>query len=103
MIGLETGKRYDLLSLMDFLSSFVFEGQKDKHLWGFLVDVFKNSLSKEEAFKKLISILGLGIGSLSAECSLCHKKLISGWIEGDYNFICKNCSLKIERDKVRYI
>lgn len=101
MIGLETGKKHNLLSLMDFLSSFAFEGQKDKQLWEFLVDVFKNGTSKEEVFKKMIVILG--IDSLSAECFLCHKKMISGWIENDHSFVCKNCSLKIGRDKVRYI
>ena len=41
MVGLETGKKHNLLSLMEFLSAFIFEGQKDKQLWGFLIDVFK--------------------------------------------------------------
>lgn len=99
--NIDTFQRYDLLPIVDFLNSSLFEFQTDRKLWAYIKHVFENHYDYFDVAKGLLTLMGFD--SSKTSCFSCSSKKITAFHGADQVFLCSSCASKFPSDKLLLI
>jgi recombinational DNA repair protein (RecF pathway) len=99
--GLDVTKRFDMLPIVGFLNSSLFEFQTDRKLWAYIKHIFSRHYEYADVVKGLLAIMGFD--PAEASCLSCHSREVSVFHTTDQVFLCSSCASKFPADKLLLI
>lgn len=96
--GLDVSKRSDMLPIIGFLNSFLFEFQTDRKLWAYIKHVLGRHYGYSDVAKGLLVIMGFD--PAKSACFSCHSGEVAAFHGADQVFLCPLCASKFPPDKL---